>query len=621
MNLCEVEERGEKIMLTWKDRQFYINEEPINIYSGAVHYFRSMPDKWYDILLKLKNCGLNTVETYCPWNLHEAKPGEYDFSGSLDVERFIETAKELGLYVIVRPGPYICAEWDFGGIPAWLLADECMRFRTDEGKYLDYVKHYFDQLIPRLLPHLETHGGNVIMMAAENEYGSFGNNSRYMNKCAMMLREFGVDVPIFTSDGHTGMFLEGGHADNCLSTINFGYDKGELTSEHTKSLWERQPDAPAFHMEFWIGMFGHWGEPLQSYKTEYVAEEVRKHLEQNVNFNLYMFHGGTNFGFMNGANYFWLHPDGKSRFTYLADVTSYDYDALLTEWGEITPKYLAVQKAMSEHLGVELPVPQPVPTMSLGDIELTEQAGLFNNLTNIGNHCLSVNPHNMEYYGQDYGYILYRTHIKAFKGIHILAIYGLADRAQVYFNGTYRGVINRNDEKQYLDVNGWMDEGGVLDILVENQGRINYGHYVDKGDRKGILDSVIMYQLGGPGQILYNWDVYCLPMKKLECLEFGKIQETQPVFYRGTFQAKEKKDCFVHLDNFTKGFVMVNGFNLGRYWEIGPQRSLYLPASILKDENEMIVFDEKQTERPIVSIKDYHILDYIVTEDNPTTII
>lgn len=608
-------------MVSWKNRKFYINGVQTNIYSGSIHYFRSMPDKWRDLLLKLKNCGLNTVETYCAWNLHEPQLGVYDFSGRLDIERFIKTAEELGLYVIVRPGPYICAEWDFGGIPAWLLADERMRFRTDEGEYFNYVERYFDNLMPHILPHLETRGGNVILMAVENEYGSFGDSTQYMKKCAELLKGYGVDVPIFTSDGHTQMFLEGGHAEECLCTLNFGYDKGALTEEHTKALWERQPDAPPIHMEWWIGMFSHWGQPAQIYQTEYVVEELRRHLEQDMSFNFYMFHGGTNFGFMNGANYFAIDPDGRWRFTYLPDVTSYDYDALLTEWGEITPKYLAVQKVMSEHLGIELPEPKPVPLMSLGDVKLTETAGLFENISNIGEHHISVCPHHMEYYGQQYGYILYRTYIKPSKRIYILAINGLYDRAEIYFNGVYRGGLDRNAEDQCVNVDGWMDEGGILDIIVENQGRINYGHCMDRGDRKGIVDNVIMYQNGGPAHILYNWEVYCLPMDGLERLNYGEVSVGQPAFYKGSFKAEEKKDCFVHLDNFTKGFVIINGFNLGRYWDIGPQRSLYLPASLLKEDNEIIVFDEKTAENPIISIEDYHVLDYMVTDEVPETII
>lgn len=608
-------------MVTWKDRQFFIDGEPFEIHGGSIHYFRSMPEKWYDLLLKLKQAGLNTVETYCAWNLHEPKPGQFDFTGRLDIERFIRTAQELGLYVILRPGPYICAEWEGGGLPGWLLADERMRLRTEEGEYLSYVERYFRQLMAHVISHLQTNGGNIILVAAENEYGSFGNNLSYMNRCVALLKECGVDVPIFTSDGHTDMFLEGGHAEDCLCALDFGYDKGELNEEHLAALKRRQKDAPLLHVEFWIGMFSHWGKPAVTYQAEYVREEVRKHLEQHVNFCLYMFHGGTNFGFMNGANYFADQPEQPGRFFYYPDITSYDYDALLTEWGEITPKYLEVQKIMSEYLGKELPKPKPVPLMTIGDVKLQPAGGLFENLEEIGTPHTSVQLHHMEYYGQNYGYILYRTKVAPAKQICELFLHGLADRAAIYFNGSFRGYLDRNHSES-MSVDGWMDEGGTLDILVENQGRINFGYKMDRGDRKGILESVVIRQNAGPSQTLYHWKVFTLEMDHLERLRVkGCEKEGQPFFYKGTFHTEEKKDCFVHLEPFTKGFVSVNGFLLGRYWKIGPQKSLYLPGSILREENEIIVFDEQPCVSPVVSIRADHILHAMETEAGPETIV
>ncbi|MBR5529817.1 MAG: beta-galactosidase [Oscillospiraceae bacterium] len=608
-------------MVTWHDRSFYIDGEPVCFHCGAIHYFRSLPEKWPELLRKLKQCGMNAVETYCAWNLHESKPGEFCFEGRADVEKFIEIAEKEGLYVIVRPGPYICGEWEFGGLPGWLLKDEGFRYRTDEGDYLKYTKRYFDELMPRIIPHLQTKGGNVVLFAAENEYGSFGNSRTYMNKCVQMLKDYGVDVPVITADGHTGMYLDGGKADDSLITINFGYSKGELTPEHTRALWENQPNAPVFHMEHWVGAISHWNEGRMTYDPDLAAEEVQAHLEQNASFNLYMFHGGTNFGFYNGANAFMNDPDNLLRLLYYPDVTSYDYDAVLTEWGEITPKYLAIQKVMSKYLGKELPVPAPVPTMSLGDVPLTACASLFENLENVGTKHISSCIHHMEHYDQSYGYILYRTHLRPNKNVWLLAMTGLADRAHVFFNGIWRGTLDRNQKDTFLKSDGWLDEGGTLDILVENQGRVNFALPMDKGDRKGILEHVYVGQTKGPCQILYNWEVYTLPMENLQNLQYGSVQDKKhPVFYKGSFKATEKKDCFVHLDNFTKGFVVVNGFNLGRYWEIGPQRSLYLPGALLKDENEIIVFAEEATETPTISIKDYHILDAIKTNDGPETV-
>lgn len=607
-------------MITWKNKKFYKDGEEFQIHGGSIHYFRSMPDKWYDLLLKLKNCGLNTVETYCAWNLHEPYPGQIDFSGHLDIERFIQTATELGLYVIIRPGPYICAEYEFGGLPGWLLKNESMRCRTDEGPYLDYVKRYFKELMKHILPYLDTNGGNVIMMAAENEYGSFGNNTRYMNKCLELLKDLGVDVPIFTSDGHTKMFLDGGHADECFCALDFGYDEGVLTDEHFEEIRKRQPDAPILHVEFWIGMFTHWGQPAMTYKPEFVEAEVRRHLEQDINFVLYMFHGGTNFGFTNGANYFNRDNDNLSKYSYLPDTTSYDYDAPLNEWGEITDKYLAIQKVMSEYLGKELPVAEPIPLMELGDVALTEAAPLLDNLDAIGTMHTSAYIHHMEYYEQSVGFILYRTRVQDLAQADVMFINGIADMAHVFFNGEYKGSIYRNDEKPYLDVNEWLKGDGVLDILVENMGHINFGYKLGR-DRKGILENVMIHHALGPFQTLCNWETYTLPMGSLEGLEFSADTNIAgPGFYKGTFKAKEQKDCFVHLESFNKGFVFVNGFNLGRYWNVGPQLSLYLPASILKEENEIIVFDAYAVENPVVSIRDYHILRSMTTDEGPATI-
>ena len=599
-------------MVTWNNKKFYIDGEPVEIHSGSIHYFRSLPEKWPDLLLKLKQCGFNTVETYCAWNLHEEEPEQFDFSGRLDVVRFIELAEELGLYVIVRPGPYICAEWELGGLPAWLLKDEGRRLRTDEGDYLSYVKRYFDRLMPLLLPHQQTRGGKIILFSVENEYGSFGNSTPYMNACADLLKSYGVDVPLITCDGHTDMFLSGGHADDCLMTLDFGYDNGQLLPIHTQALEERQPEAPFFHAEHWIGMFSHWDEPFIGYGVEETAEEVKRHLEVGGSLNLYMFHGGTNFGFTNGAN-----DAGPG---YQPDVTSYDYDAPLTEWGDITPKYLAIQKVMSEHLGKELPVPERVPTMSLGRIELTETAPLFDNLDALGERHHSSCLHGMEYYGQNYGYILYRTQYPASEASRMV-FSGVADRVRVYLNGIFRGVIYRNDEQHVLE-GDWIGEGGTLELLVENMGRINFGPWMDRGDRKGLLNHVFISGPGCPRQGLNNWEVITLPMKDLSALSFGSDEPAgRPLFYRGTFHADEQKDCFVHPDGFDKGFIFVNGFNLGRYWEVGPQRSLYLPGSILKEENEIILYAETPSATRELSILDTHILAETRTDEGPVTIV
>ena len=256
----------------------------------------------------------------------------------MDLEYFISLAKELGLYVILRPGPYICAEWEFGGLPAWLLAEEGIRLRTSDKRYISALKSYFDELMPRVLPHLQTNGGNIILMAVENEYGSFGNDKNYMNQCAEILKGYGVDVPLVTADGHSPLFVDGGHADDALITLNFGYDEFP-PKEHFSEQQKRQPNTAMLHMEHWIGVISHWGEPLMTYDAQKVAKEVRQHLEENVDFNLYMFHGGTNFGFTNGANDIPIKYSEYERMGYNPDIISYDYGVSLTELCECTEKY------------------------------------------------------------------------------------------------------------------------------------------------------------------------------------------------------------------------------------------------------------------------------------------
>lgn len=606
-------------MVTWGNNKFYINGEPTRIFSGSIHYFRSLPEQWHDLMYKLKCCGLNTVETYCCWNLHEPKEGEFCFDGRVDLVRFIETAKELGLWVIIRPGPYICAEYEFGGLPAWLLKDERIRIRTDEEPYMSAVKRYFDKLIPLIVPHLETNGGNVILMAAENEYGSFGNSTEYMNKNVELLKSYGVDVPIFTADGHSNMFIDGGHADNTLCALDFGYANG-LYPEHFEYIKKFKPDAPIFHVEHWIGMFTQWGKPAQPYSADIVEKEISQHLGMDSSFNLYMFHGGTNYEFTNGANAFNTDPENRAETKFFADTTSYDYDAPLNEWGECTPKYFAIKRQMEKYLGKELPTPEPVELQNLGRVDLYESGDLFSNLENIGTRFESATLKSMEYFGQNYGYILYRTKITT-DGADMIAFSHIADRVHIYYNGIYRGTLYRNDEKKYLEIDGWMTKGGTLDLLVENMGRIGFGPDMLKGDRKGLNDYVYISQKEGPRQLLHNFEVYTLPMTDLSKLEFTNIKSELPTFYKGTFKSPEKKDCFIHPNGFTKGFIMVNGFLLGKYWNIGPQLSVYLPYPILKDENEIIIFDEEPVSEPYIEITDKHILDSMTTTSGPVTIV
>lgn len=577
--------------------EFYLNNEPIQLISGGIHYFRVVPEYWEDRLVKLKACGFNCVETYVPWNLHEPNEGRFDFSGLADIEAFIRIAERIGLYVIVRPSPYICAEWEFGGLPAWLLEDRNMRIRSYDTLYLEKVDNYYDVLMEKLRPLLHTNGGPIIAMQIENEYGSYGNDKAYLNYLKKAMKTRGIDVLLFTSDGPSALMLQGGTVDGILPTVNFG----SRPRTQFPTLQKHFPGVPNMVMEFWNGWFDHWGEEHHTRNAQDVADTCREMLEDGASMNFFMFHGGTNFAFWNGAN----HEDG-----YQPTVTSYDYDSLLTESGDITEKFLAVRAVIDAHTPLgELVLPDPIPKKAYGKVELTKKVNLFDALETISSKVQQTHPVPMEKLGQNYGYTLYRTFLQGPLETAPLTIQEVRDRALIFVNGEYKGVIDRW-ENNTIDI-AVPTEGAQLDILVENMGRINYGSHMY--DPKGITEGVRFSH-----QFLFDWTIFPLPMDKLEKLPFKeenlaltdeiirKDNISQPAFYKGTFRVKEVADTFIYLPGWVKGFVVVNGFNIGRYWEIGPQETLYIPGPLLHEgENELVIFELHGTEKATVSLIDY----------------
>ncbi len=571
-------------MLTVKDNNFYLDGKKFNIYSGAIHYFRSLPEYWEENLLKLKLCGLNTVETYVCWNLHEKKRGEFDFSGNLDIVKFLETAKKLGLYVIVRPGPYICAEWDFGGLPSWLLKDKNMRIRCMYKPYTDAVESYYRQLFKRLEPFMYSNGGNIIAMQIENEYGSYGNDKNYLKFIKELMLDCGYRDFLFTSDGPEDHMLSGGMLDDILGVANFGSRVGRAFGK----LREYQPDGPLMCGEFWNGWFDHWdkNEKHHTRPAEEVAAELEEFLKHDASFNFYMFYGGTNFGFNSGANCY-----GK----YEPTVTSYDYDSLINEWGGYTEKYHTVRKILLKHRGIEPTELPPEPErQNIGRVELDRCADLFDNLKNTAKKVYSVTSESMEYFGQHSGFILYHHRLKGnYSGK--LFIDGLCDRAHIFVNGELKGIVYRNDEEKSVEIGELCGENDI-DVLVEDMGRVTYGP--NMLERKGVN------QIRIETQLLSNFEIYLIDLENLEKLEYSQPKERFPKFMKGRFKALPGKTCFVHLDGFKKGYVFVNGFNLGRYWETGPQKSLHLPGALLKEDNEIIVFELDGADNNFVSLKD-----------------
>ncbi len=579
-------------MLEIKNKKFYMDGEEFHIYSGAMHYFRIPEEYWQDRLLKLKAAGLNTVETYVPWNFHEKKKGEFDFSGMLNIEKFVRTAQDLGLYVIVRPGPYICAEWDLGGLPAWLLKDKNIRLRCWDKKYIRAVEEFFKVLIPKLLPFQESNGGKLIAMQVENEYGSFGRDKKYLYWLRGLMKELGVTCQLFTSDGEEKYFFSGGGIPEEFMVANFGgYNENRFND-----LKLLQPDKPLMCGEHWCGWFDQWGA---KHHTDNAEETLGRSLDgffkEDASFNLYMFHGGTNFGFSSGANYY-------ER--YCPTTTSYDYGAPLTENGAYTEKYFILRKRMAKQLGKALPeLPDDAKTQAFGKITFTEFADLQKVYKSFARRKKSYIPQYMESYDQYSGAILYSTVLKGNYGDTELNAFGVHDIAYVYINGELKHIYDRaelkgkalEEESFSVKIPAFNGECRV-DILVYALGRINYARRIY--DRKG-LDEIYL-----GGQAIVDWTVYCMDLETAPHVKYSKKRSGAPLFLKATFRAEQKTDTFVDMRGFSNAVVFINGFNLGRFLKKGPQYTLYLPGTLLKDENEIVILELEGTKKTSVSLTD-----------------
>ena len=561
---------------------FYLDGQEFKILSGAIHYFRIQPEDWYHSLYNLKALGFNTVETYVPWNMHEPKKGQFDFQGILDIEKFLNIAQDLGLYAIVRPSPFICAEWEFGGMPAWLLTED-MRIRSSDASYLQAVADYYDELLPRLVPRLLDKGGNILMMQVENEYGSYGEDKDYLRAIRQMMLDRGVDCPLFTSDGPWRATLRAGTLieEDLFVTGNFGSKAGYNFAQMQEFFDEHGKKWPLMCMEFWDGWFNRWKEPIIKRDPEELAQAVREVLEQG-SINLYMFHGGTNFGFMNGCS--------ARGVTDLPQVTSYDYDALLDEQGNPTPKYFAVQKMMETYYP-EYPQMKPLTKESfeLRDIALSEKVSLFETLADLAQPVESLYPVKMEDLGQSYGYLLYRTKASWDADEEKIRVIDGRDRMQLFVDGKLMATQYQTEIGQDIFVAGEKKATHRIDVLMENMGRVNYGHkFLADTQRKGIRTGVCKDL-----HFLLNWQQYPLSFENTENIDFSKgWQQEQPAFYAFDFEMKALKDTYLDLSGFGKGLAFVNGVNIGRFWNVGPTLSLYIPHSLLKEgHNRIIIFE------------------------------
>lgn len=568
----------------WKGEHFLLDGQPFQILSGEMHYARVPREYWRRRMRLMKAMGLNTLTTYVFWNMHEAKSGEFDFSGNLDIAAFIRTAQEEGLWVILRPGPYVCSEWEFGGFPAWLLAAPPMHVRSADPSFLEAAAKYMQRVGRELAPLQVTHGGPIIMVQVENEYGSFGDDKTYLRAVRQMIVDAGFDVVLYTADGSSK--LADGTLPDVLAAINFGASDSPA-AEFARFASFRK-DAPKMCGEFWVGWFDAWGQKHHSVGADTVTAGLEWMLSHGISVNLYMFHGGTTFGWMNGAN--------KNE-AYTSDISSYDYDSPVDEAGRPTSKFFALRELIKRYLPADtvLPeIPAPEPMISIPRFELAQSASLFANLPP-PIHSQTIKP--MEDLGQAFGLILYRVRVPSSRK-SVLKLSEPRDYATVYQGSKRLGIIDRRQNQNSLLAD--FDANQPIDILVENMGRINFGpDLVD--DRKGISDKAVL-----DGKELTGWDIFSLPLVDLTHLKFSSINESGPAFYRGTFALKELGNTYLDVRGWGKGFIWVNGHALGRYWSIGPQQSLFMPADWLRiGENEVVVFDyEEGGDRSMAGIEE-----------------
>ena len=563
---------------------FLLDGKPLQFISCEMHPSRIPAEYWSQRIQMAKAMGCNTVAAYIFWNYHETTEGVFDFkTGNRDLAKFFALVKDAGMWAMLRPGPYVCAEWDFGGIPSYLLKDPELRVRSMYPRYMKAAERYMAALAKVVRPALVTRGGAILLVQVENEYGSYANDRAYMSRLRDVWTLNGIDVPFFTGDGPTPYMLEAGSLPGAAVGLDSGSDEKHWTLSRSIN-----PGVPVFSSETYPGWLTHWGEKWQRPSVPELIKEVTWLLDNKKSFNFYVAHGGTNFGFTAGAN-----SGGKG---YEPDVTSYDYDAPIDEQGRATPKYLALRELIGKYLpaGSSLPaIPEPIPTMAIPEFAMTPLTSVWEQLPK---PVASVHPRPFEYYGQNQGLVLYRTKLVGRKSGKLL-ITDLHDYAQVFVDGKLVGTLDRRLGEKSIDLPATTNPMPVLDILVEGMGHINFAQ--EMIDRKGITDRVAL-----SGMTLMNWDVFLLPLQDAWVSSLvAKTRTTAPatsrpgVFFKGSFTLTSTADTFIDMTGYKKGVVWVNGHNLGRYWDIGPQTRLYCPASWLKKgENTVVVLDLHKTD-------------------------
>ena len=566
---------------------FLLNGQPFVVKAAELHYPRIPKPYWEHRIQMCKALGMNTICLYVFWNAHEPQPGQFDFSGQNDLAAFCRLCQENGMYVILRPGPYVCAEWEMGGLPWWLLKKKDVRLREEDPYFLERVNLFEEAVAGQVAGLTVQNGGPIIMVQVENEYGSYGESKSYVSKVRdIVRRHFGHEITLFQCDWSSNFTLNG--LDDLVWTMNFG--TGANIDQQFARLKQLRPDSPLMCSEFWSGWFDKWGANHETRPAADMIAGIDEMLSKGISFSLYMTHGGTNWGHWAGANSPGFAPD----------VTSYDYDAPINEAGQTTPKYWELRKTLSKYTqGKRLPkVPSAIPTIAIPAFQFTEVAPLFSNLPQPKQ---DEQIRTMEAYDQGFGSILYRTKLPRLDQHAVLHVNEAHDYAQVFVDGKYMGKLDRRNGEKQLTLPA-CPAGGTLDILVEAMGRINFGRAIK--DFKGITDRVeLMIDIDGRTFVsnLKQWEVFNLEdrYENYQQMKFQPIAEAKattgerlPGCYRATFQVKKPGDTFLNFETWGKGLVYVNGHGMGRIWEIGPQQTLYVPGCWLKaGENEVLVFD------------------------------
>lgn len=557
------------------DSIFLLDGKPFQVISGEMHPARIPVSQWRHRIQMAKAMGCNTIAVYAFWNYFEEREGVFDFhTDKRDIAAFIRLCQQEGMWVLLRPGPYVCGEWDLGGIPAWLLKIPDIRLRCMDPRYIRAVSKYIKQLSAQVKPLLITHGGPILMVQIENEYGSYGNDKIYLEYLRTQWQLNGINTPFYTADGPTDFMLEAGNIDGAA----IGLDSGGSEADFEQAK-KRNPHVPAFSSETYPGWLTHWGEPWARPDTAALRQEINFLLSHKKSFNLYVVHGGTNFGFTAGANAF-------SPTQYQPDITSYDYDAPISEQGLPTAKYYLLRDLIQSFTGKPLPpVPAPPPSISIGAISMQPYTTIWKAL---GKPVHSPQPLTMEALGQNQGLVLYRTTLIGHKSGK-LTITEPHDYALVFLDGKFIDTIYRDGGHWSVNLPATQSKNPVLEILVEGMGHINFAQYMI--DRKGITERVTLN-----GMTLMNWQQFLFPMT---AGFVGALPATYPegfhdgIFFKGKFDLGTVGDTWFDMSGYAKGMVYVNGHNLGRYWtNRGPQQKLFCPADWLhKGSNEIIVFD------------------------------